>query len=183
MPEAVQHCQQLGIPEVYVHDIQQPWPGESGRARAVVMLDVLEHVVDPARVLRHAAKTLTQDGVLVLTVPAGPWLMGPWDRMLGHQRRYTRRLLCEQTRQAGLAVGWLSHWNSFSLPPALVIRTAERLLGLRRSAEFPRVSRWMNSLLIGCGRLERRIMRWWRIPCGLSLVAVLRLYSTTPSAS
>ena len=74
------------------------------------------------------------------TVPAGPLLMGPWDAMLGHRRRYTSSLFRSQARAAGLRVAWLSHWNSFSLPPALVVRTVEKALGGQRSAEFPPVS-------------------------------------------
>lgn len=174
MPQAVEHCRALGFSGVRTHDLQEPWPVEPGSARAVVMLDVIEHVRDPVRVLCHAAAVLAPEGGMIVTVPAIPTLMGPWDRMLGHHRRYSRRLLREHARQAGLRVAWLSPWNSFTLPAAAVIRTAEKFVGCRRTAEFPRVRTAVNALLIRLARLERRAMSYGPIIAGLSLVGVLK---------
>jgi SAM-dependent methyltransferase len=173
MPEAVEHCLGLGLGDVRIHDLQEPWPIEPAVARAIVILDVIEHLPDPVRALRHAAGALRPDGAIVVTVPAIPALMGPWDRMLGHYRRYSRRILKEQAREAGLCVIALSHWNSFTLPAAAVIRTLERLAGNHRSAEFPRVSRPVNALLIRMARLEQRMMSVVPVPAGLSLMGVL----------
>jgi SAM-dependent methyltransferase len=175
MAESVQHCRSLGIEDVRQHDLELPWPVARGPADVVVMLDVIEHVPDPVRVLRNAADSLAPAGGLVVTVPAIPALMGPWDRMLGHHRRYSARLLRRHASEAGLKVAWLSHWNAFSLPPALVIRTAEKL-GLKRSggSEFPPVSPALNRLLIALARAERRAISALRLIPGLSLVGVFR---------
>jgi hypothetical protein len=139
----------------------------------VVLLDVLEHTPDPVPVLRNAAAVLDRDGGVVVTVPAYPSLMGPWDRMLGHHRRYSGRGLRREARAAGLRVAWLSHWNAFSLPPAVVVRGLDRLRDRPRTAEFPPVAPWLNSLLLGCAGLERRWMRRHPVPFGLSLAGVL----------
>jgi hypothetical protein len=109
-----------------------------------------------------------------VTVPAIPALMGPWDRMLGHYRRYTRRMLRDQAAAAGLQVAWMSHWNAFTLPPALVVRTLEKLGRQQRSAEFPAVSPGVNALLIAAASVERRMIAATGIPAGLSLAAVLK---------
>jgi SAM-dependent methyltransferase len=174
MPEAVRHCHTLGLGGFRTHDLQEPWPIERGSARVVVMLDVIEHVPDPVRVLRNAAATLAPEGGVIVTVPAIPALMGPWDRMLGHHRRYSRRLLQEHARQAGLRIERVSAWNSFTLPAAVAIRVAEKLFGCRRTAEFPRVSPAVNALLIRLARLERRAMGCVPVAAGLSLVGVLK---------
>jgi SAM-dependent methyltransferase len=173
MQASVDHCHALGLPDVRVHDLEEPWPIERASARAVVMLDVIEHVPDPVKVLRNAREALTPGGGLVVTVPACPSLMGPWDKMLGHYRRYSGRMFRDHAREAGLRVAWLSHWNSFTLPAAILIRTAEKFIGQRRAVEFPRVSRPVNSMLINLARLERRAMRVMPIASGLSLVGVL----------
>jgi len=174
MPEAVENCRTLGLNDVHVHDLQELWPSAGRRARAVVMLDVIEHVPDPVRVLRNAVAMLDDDGAILVTVPAAPYLIGPWDRMLGHYRRYSARLLRDHAHEAGLRIAWLSHWNAFALPLAIVIRTAEKLSGRQRTAEFPAVSDTVNSLLIGLARLERRLMTLVPLASGLSLVGVLK---------
>jgi SAM-dependent methyltransferase len=176
MPESVSHCRSLGIEDVRTHNLEEPWPVDDGPAEVVVMLDVIEHVLDPVKVLRNAAETLSPEGGIVVTVPAVPALMGPWDRMLGHHRRYSRRLLEAHARAAGLRVAWLSHWNAFTLPAAVVVRTFEKLgrSPAQRTSEFPRVSPRVNALLIGLGRAERRIITSMRLFLGLSLVGVFK---------
>ena len=174
IPESVAHCHELGLDDVRTHDLQQPWQITDGPAQVVVLLDVLEHIPDPIAALRSAAATLDEGGGIVVTVPAIPALMGPWDRMLGHYRRYTRRMLRAQARAAGLQVAWVSHWNAFTLPPALVMRTLEKLGRQKRSAEFPRVSPAVNALLIATAGAERRLIRTVGMPAGLSLVGILK---------
>ncbi|MCA9057796.1 MAG: methyltransferase domain-containing protein, partial [Planctomycetaceae bacterium] len=44
MPESVDHVRNRGIDDVQVHDLGTPWPVDPGSLRAVVLLDVLEHV-------------------------------------------------------------------------------------------------------------------------------------------
>jgi hypothetical protein len=138
------------------------------------MLDVLEHIPDPVAALRQAAATLDDRGGIVLTVPAIPALMGPWDRMLGHHRRYSPALLREHAREAGLRVSWLSHWNAFTLPAAVAVRALEKLGRKGRSAEFPPVSPAVNAMLIAMARAERRVIATTRLAAGLSLVGVLK---------
>ena len=171
---AVEHCHSLGLENVRAHDLEQPWPAESGSVDVVVMLDVLEHLADPVAALRHARQVLAPGGGLVVTVPAGAWLFGPWDRMLGHYRRYTPALLRQHAADAGLKTAWLSHWNSFTYPAAWPMRLLQRLRGGAATTEFPKVSPFTNARLLDLAAWERRLMRLVRVPVGLSLVGVLR---------
>jgi SAM-dependent methyltransferase len=172
MPESVMHAHQAGVPNVQLHDLAESWPIPAGAARAVVMLDVLEHIADPIRALQHAAAVLRDDGGLVLTVPAYPSLYSDWDRKLGHYLRYTRKELLRQTAEAGLAPVWDGCWNALSLPAAIVSRRLTQRRSNGNGAEFPRLPALLNRLLIGCAAAERILSRWIRIPVGLSLVGV-----------
>ena len=173
MPESVTYCRQCGLVDVRVHDLAEPWPVADASARAVVLLDVLEHIADPVSVLRHAKSALEPGGGIVVNVPALPSLMGPWDHALGHLRRYTRYMLVDQAGEAGLRVTWLSHWNAFCLPAAWPARMIEKVSGHARAAEFPRVPAAVNALLLRCAAIERRLIRRRSLPVGLSLLAVL----------
>ncbi|HBN75723.1 MAG TPA: hypothetical protein DD473_07875 [Planctomycetaceae bacterium] len=172
MPEAVEYGRQRGLSQVQVHDLEQPWPFADESADAIVLLDVIEHVPHPVQVLQNAVRSLKPDGKIFLTVPAYQWLYGDWDEALGHYRRYTTRRLQQQTVAAGLKTIKLTHWNSFTLPAALGMRTWQKMCPLKRSAEFPRVSAITNRMLIGCAQIERAVNQFLNIPCGLSVAGV-----------
>jgi SAM-dependent methyltransferase len=173
MPEAVDLARERGINGVQLHDLEEPWPVEEGSVKAVVLLDVIEHLADPVLALEHAWRALQPGGALVVTVPAYPWLYGDWDRALGHYRRYTKATLRTQAVHAGFRVRLLTHWNSFTLPAAIVVRGWRRLFPRPGAAEFPRVSPFTNRWLLACARVERSLINRVAVPCGLSLVGVL----------
>lgn len=54
---------------------------------AVGLFDVLEHLRSPTSLVTEAHRVLQPDGILVITVPAGPWLWSDLDEALGHFRR------------------------------------------------------------------------------------------------
>jgi len=174
MQESVDHVRQRGIEDVRVHDLCEPWPVDSGSLRAVVLLDVLEHVPRPIDVLRHAHESLESDGAVIITVPAYPFLFSRWDEQLGHHRRYTVKEFRRQASESGFRVQWMNHWNSFTLPAALAVRGWERLFPRRDQPDFPDVSPMTNRLLLTAAAAERCCMDIPGIPAGLSLVGVLK---------
>lgn len=171
---AIERCRRLGLSDSKVHDLEKAWPYPAGSARVVILLDVLEHLADPVAALTHAANVLEPKGELIVTVPALPILKGPWDDMLGHYRRYTRWLLIQQAKAAGFESRWISYWNSFTLPAAMIVRWRERLGRGARSAEFPDVPPLVNRALIELARAERGWQRFLPVPIGLSLCGVFR---------
>lgn len=174
MPEAVELGRQKGLSRTAVHDLEQPWPVEANSLRAVVLLDVIEHVAHPVTVLSHVKSSLRPDGSVIITVPAYQWMFSEWDRLLGHYRRYSPSMLRQQASAAGLKVTWMTHWNSFTFPAAVATRCWERMFSSRRTADFPRVSPRVNDLLLGAARLERRLLLKVGVPFGLSVVGVLQ---------
>ena len=175
MPASVQHARERGLRHVAEHNLTEPWPLQKDSVKVAVLLDVLEHVFDPVQVLQHINRVLEPSGGVIVTVPAYPWLFGDWDKSLGHFRRYTSVALREHARVAGLRVEWLSHWNSFSLLPAMAVRGYQRCIPRRqRKPEFPRVAPWMNRMLGTMATCERHLLGRGTSPVGLSLVGVLR---------
>lgn len=174
MPESVAHVRQRGIEDVRVHDLEDAWPIDPDSLKAVVLLDVLEHVANPVRVLEHVRKALSDDGAVIITVPAYPWLYSRWDEQLGHYRRYTIREFRRQACEAGFRVQWLNHWNSFTLPAALAVRGWEKVRPQREQPDFPEVSAFTNRLLLKAAAAERHCMDISGVPVGLSLAGVLR---------
>jgi len=57
---------------------------------AILYIDVLEHIPDDTLEVRRAAARLREGGHLIVLSPAHGWLFSPFDKAIGHHRRYTR---------------------------------------------------------------------------------------------
>jgi SAM-dependent methyltransferase len=64
--------------------------GACGPFDTVLYVDVLEHIEDDAGELRAAAGLLGPSGRIVVVAPAHDFLFSPFDRAVGHFRRYDR---------------------------------------------------------------------------------------------
>jgi 2-polyprenyl-3-methyl-5-hydroxy-6-metoxy-1,4-benzoquinol methylase len=103
-------------------DVEEGLPFEPASFDCIIFADVLEHLVDPWRTLREAAELLSDDGVVVASVPnvqnlAVLWRLarGRWDYRergildRGHLRFFTLKTLCDLFAQAGLEVTRVEH--------------------------------------------------------------------------
>jgi len=81
---------------------------------AVLYIDVLEHIENDTFELQQAARLLKDGGHLIVVSPAHPWLFSPFDKAIGHYRRYSRRALQELTPQ-GLTLRRLRYLDSVGL--------------------------------------------------------------------
>ncbi len=82
----------------------------------VILQNVAEHVEDDVAALRLACSVLEDGGRVLVLVPNAPSLYGSLDRVVGHQRRYTRKLLNESAAQAGLGLVKLVPLNRAGAP-------------------------------------------------------------------
>lgn len=60
---------------------------------AILYIDVLEHIPDDKAELQRASRLLRPRGSLVVLSPAYSWLYTPFDRAIGHLRRYRKKTL------------------------------------------------------------------------------------------
>jgi len=140
----------------------------------IVMLDVLEHLPDPAGALSRARGLLEPSGTLLLTVPAFRSLWTHHDDLNHHLTRYTREELAVLLRAAGFEVlegRYFFHWT---VPAKLAVRFAEKTFRLpARPAKVPPA--WINGLLYRLSRLEEQWLGWLRWRVGSSLLVVARV--------
>jgi SAM-dependent methyltransferase len=142
----------------------------------VSLFDVLEHIDDDRGTLRHIYSVLEPGGVLVLTVPAHPFLFDEMDDLAHHRRRYRSAELGRKLREAGFEVRRLTHFMA-PLVPLVAVRWLLRAASRgRRSAERRRtelrVVPGLNGLMRAVLALERPLVRAGRLPFGSSLIAV-----------
>lgn len=140
----------------------------------VLMLDVIEHLPDPAGALRHAAALLEPDGILLATVPAFRFLWTTHDVLNHHFTRYTGRRFTALARSAGLDVVRARYFFHWVFPAKLGARLLEAVVRPRPAP--PRVPpSWINELLYLLSRLEQRLVTPLGPPFGSSLLAVARV--------
>jgi SAM-dependent methyltransferase len=66
----------------------------------ILYVDVLEHIAEDRAELAHAARHLASNGHLIVLSPAHQYLFSPFDRAIGHVRRYSRSGLAALTPAA-----------------------------------------------------------------------------------
>lgn len=148
----------------------------------IVMLDVLEHLLDPVGALRHARSLLAPGGRMVLTVPAFRLLWTRHDEINHHVTRYTRAHLVHQARRAGLNVEHARYFFHWLFPAKLAVRATEHLLGAGDT--LPSVPpEWINAAAYRLSRLEQAVVKPLRLPFGTSLLAVLSAPTSPPMAA
>ncbi len=164
----------IGVPLLLVDEGRLP-PFAPGYT-LLSLFDVLEHIDDDLGTLRLLFEVLEPGGVLVLTVPAHPFLFDEMDTIAHHRRRYRRAELRDKLRAAGFRVLRLTH---FMAPLVLLVplRWTVRALSGRRTAVDRRrmelaVTPVLNGLVRTVLRLERPLVRAGLLPFGSSLIAV-----------
>lgn len=134
------------------------------RAETIVLVNVLEHVEDDARLLREARSRLAPGGALALFVPALPVLFGTMDEAFEHHRRYTRGGLTDLLRGAGFAAPRVRYVNLPGIVPWFVAGRVLRSRGLDARA-VSLYDRWVVPWLFA---LEDRLPP----PLGQNLLAL-----------
>jgi SAM-dependent methyltransferase len=159
-------------------------PVAGAAASAVTALDVIEHLDDDVAGLRELGRVVGPDGVVIVGVPAYRWAWSDHDVRLGHRRRYDRRSLRAAAEAADLDVLRCSHYHSWLVPIALLVRrTPLGRLQQKSAEEASFVGPNVNRLLRGVSLLERTAMRLLDLPFGLSILLVARPRASTGSAA
>jgi len=60
---------------------------------SILYIDVIEHIENDSAELQVASGLLRQGGHLLIIVPAHQFLFSPFDKMIGHYRRYNKKSL------------------------------------------------------------------------------------------
>lgn len=139
----------------------------------IVLLDVLEHIPDDEGTLIALRSKLKEDGRLMVTVPAMPWLWSAHDVAHHHQRRYTARTLESVFKKAGFRIAYRSYFNTVLSPLIVAARVAGKLTG-REGGDDAIPASPVNRLLTRLFGAERHLLGRVSLPFGISLALVAR---------
>ncbi|MCH8305376.1 MAG: class I SAM-dependent methyltransferase [Candidatus Marinimicrobia bacterium] len=136
----------------------------------VIVLDVLEHVDDES-LLEEVNRVLNPGGIILLTVPAFPWLWSFRDEDAGHLRRYTRKSIHDLMSKSDLQIIETRYYQFFLFP--FIAMT--RLIGRKRKEmrDFEEQPIWViNKALSWINRLEVWLSDYIPLPYGSSMAIV-----------
>lgn len=131
----------------------------------ILYIDVLEHIENDRAELAAAARRLRPGGSLIVLSPAHQWLYSPFDRAIGHVRRYSLRDRA-RLRPTGMALVAAEYLDSVGLAASL----ANKLLLRSSMPSLGQVLIWdrlmvpLSSLLdpLLFGRLGKSVLFVWR---------------------
>jgi len=136
------HCAST---EVVTGTIDSLAPG--ARFDTILYIDVLEHIPADAAEVARAAERLNPGGRLIVLSPAHPWLYSPFDKAIGHCRRYNTAML-EALTPPALRVA-----RAFYLDSAGLLASAANRLLLKQAMPRPKQLRFWDNVLVPCSRL------------------------------
>jgi SAM-dependent methyltransferase len=137
----------------------------SDRFDSIIYMDVLEHIADDAGELRQSALRLRPGGRLVVVAPAHQWLFTPFDRAIGHYRRYNASML-RQISPPGLMLERLRYLDTLGIAASL----GNRLILSSASPSVQQIRTWDRMLV----PLSRKVDSFLGYKVGKSVVAVWR---------
>ncbi len=149
-------------------------PLRSASVGLCTFFDVLEHVEDDVGFLREVRRVLVPGGIVLLSVPAYPFLWSEHDVSLHHKRRYVRGTLHESVRSAGLHVARTTYGMATMFPLIAGWRLLTKPLPRRGPAKTSYVETPgpMNALLTRVLRAEAVVIERMDLPFGTSLFCV-----------
>lgn len=130
----------------------------------LVMLNVLEHVQHQEKCLIAAREIISDQGNIILVVPAHKFLFSKIDLLYGHHRRYSSESIKSLANKAGLNVKHVKYFNAFATLGWMVNM---KILGKTKLPEA------QTKLFDKIVPILRRIEDIISLPFGLSLLVVL----------
>ena len=177
--EMLEACRKRGVPTI---DLSKEWIPPAS-ADCVLACDMLEHAEDDLGLLKRLREAIRAGGLLIGTVPAYEFLWSGEDYVSSHFRRYTRARLGRSLRSADYEVLWSSYFNTLLFPLAVSVILAKRLFRPRDMyhSNVEPLPKWQNDFFRSVFSKERGLLRWVRLPFGLSVTFVARPREVSPA--
>jgi len=172
-PEAISFCRQRGLDNVRQGDIGA-LPFADASFDAVICSSVLYHqwVGDIAGAVCEMHRVLRPGGVVLINVPAFPFLHSAHDKAVMTAHRFRRPEIRQLLLKQNFTIRRLTYWTTFLFPLAVAART---LGGSKMGRDFETTgssfTQWAFKQIMS---LELALLRKISLPVGVALSAVAR---------
>ena len=155
-------------------------PFVDGSFSSILCVTALCHRMnpDPAAIVADFARLARPNAVVALMEPGGKRLWRSHDDVTHTARRFSVGDLEAMASAAGLEIVTATSAYSFLVPPAYVMGKIEKN---KAKSDVGRNQSGLGGLLGVLAGAERRLLRRFRIPFGLSAIVIARKPAVTPS--
>lgn len=151
----------------------QSLPYAASSVDMVTLFDVLYHKrVDEKKALKEAYRVLAPNGTLLVTDCAMPFFMGPHDEVMHARKRYTKSELTASIASAGFQVILSTYIYSSTFPLFVLSRLVAKIIPPKNVVSLPRPL--FNTLLLSLVTLEAKLIPYFRLPYGSSILILAR---------
>ena len=95
--------------------IEQDYPELLNKFDTIIASNVVEHIEDDRLAIDNCFKMLKPGGRIVILVPAFNWLYNPFDKELGHFRRYTQHSMTALIKAGGFTIIGAKYFNAMGM--------------------------------------------------------------------
>ena len=172
-PDAISFCRQRGLDNVRQGDVCA-LPFADASFDAVICSSVLYHqwVEVVARAIHEIHRVLRPGGILLVNLPAFPFLHSAHDEAVMTARRFRKKGIRSLLVENGFAIRRLTYWTTFLFPLAVLART---LGGSKRGRDFHTAGgpfRFTQHIFAKIMSFELRLLKKFSLPFGVALFAV-----------
>jgi len=90
---------------------------EKNKFDTVICLNVIEHMDDDEQAMKNIVTLLNHSGQAIVLVPRGQRLFGTLDEILGHKKRYSKKMLQTISKNSGLKIVKIIPFHKVSTIP------------------------------------------------------------------
>jgi ubiquinone/menaquinone biosynthesis C-methylase UbiE len=170
--EALEYCRLKGLN--VKKGLAESLPFEDEVFDITAALDVIEHLDDDSAGLREIYRVTKNGGFALFFVPAFMWLWGVQDDVSNHRIRYTMPQFTDRVKKAGFEIHKATYANITFFLPILLGRQLMRLTGIKPESENNLNISLLNGPLGWLFGLERHLLKYSKLPFGVSIIVVGR---------
>ena len=167
-------------PDIKIHNGKFPNPNlENRKFDLISMFDFLEHIDNPADILRATNNILKKDGLLIVTVPAYKWMWSKIDKLSHHYKRYDKSTLKIDIEKEGFECIYSSYFMTLLFPLVFIYRKIIPFLFFKKiklnDLELKKPINVLNKFLYHIMNIETYfIRRKVSLIYGLSIISIFR---------
>ena len=171
---AIENCKKNGIHNAYVMDAQHIELQK--KFDIVIASDCLEHIEDDKSALKNWNNLLTNNGTIMIFVPAFMSLWSHHDKVNMHYRRYTLKELKNKMEHTGFKIKKSSFWNFFLFIPVYIFRKIENTAKQANNntdgdlIEKPIGNYFLTQLI----NFENKVLQVLNFPFGISVFCIAK---------